>query len=67
MGEMAQTFISEIEGLTLIKCRAVAKQVCQQQYNVVPYGTEVLSKRILDGHASLTEVKFTTYLLQEKH
>ena len=47
VGEMAQTFISEIEGLTLETNKmSDCRQAGQQQYNIVPYGTEVFSQPI---------------------
>ena len=56
MGEMAQTFISEIEWLTVSKCRAI------RLVNViVPYGTNVFSKSGRKTSACFTDVKFTTF------
>ena len=41
MDEMAQTFISEIEWLAVLKCRATGLSA-----SFAPYGTKVLSKSV---------------------
>ena len=57
MGETAQTFISEMEWLAALKCRATGLSTSLH----VPYGTKVFSKSVRQTSARFTDVKFATF------
>ena len=57
MGKMAQTFISEIEQLAVLKCRATGLSTSLH----VPYGRKVFSKSVRQTSSRFTDVKFTTF------